>query len=125
MADRLHSSSSPDLPTQARLFLALWPDAGEYAQLLRHLQQYAWPRGASPVKPDRLHLTLHFIGQVARQRLAELGDGLQVAMTPFELDQTALQLTGGAQAAGWPGPGRQPALTAPCRKPDRRCFQSL
>ena len=72
-------------PSPCRLFLALWPETDERAQLLDYLQQWSWPRGCAPVSPARLHLTLHFIGAVERQRLAAVSGALQVPMTPFEL----------------------------------------
>ncbi|MBK7954928.1 MAG: RNA 2',3'-cyclic phosphodiesterase [Candidatus Accumulibacter sp.] len=78
----------------ARLFLALWPTPDASAQLIQYLEQWAWPKGSSPVRADRLHLTLHFIGGVDRQRVATIGAGLQVPLRPFEV-----QLT---QAAIWP-----------------------
>lgn len=87
-----HDRSS--VASDARLFLALWPTREENAALLGYLQRWSWPKGSSPVKPDRLHLTLHFIGAVDRQRIAEVSAGLQVAMTPFELPLT--------QARIWP-----------------------
>ncbi len=34
---------------------------------------------------ERLHLTLHFLGSLPRQRLPELSNGLRVAFEPFEL----------------------------------------
>ncbi len=74
-----------DLPAQARLFLALWPAAGEHAQLLQYQQQWSWPRGASPVRPERLHLTLHFIGPLERRRIAAVSSGLRVPFMPFTL----------------------------------------
>lgn len=74
-----------DLPAQARLFLALWPAAGEHAQWLQYQRQWSWPRGASPVRPERLHLTLHFIGALARRRIAAVSNGLQVPFMPFTL----------------------------------------
>ncbi len=86
--------AAPAAASPARLFLALWPAPEENAQLLEYLQQWTWPKGASPVKADQLHLTLHFIGGVDRRRIAAIGAGLQVPVRPFEL-----QLT---QAAIWP-----------------------
>lgn len=71
-----------------RLFLALWPSADEQAQLLAYLRQWSWPAGSAPVRADRLHLTLHFIGSVERRRLAELRTGLRVPLNPFELGLT-------------------------------------
>ena len=73
------------LPTYARLFLALWPAPGENEVLVRYLRQWSWPGRASLVRRDRLHLTLHFIGPVDRQRLAEVSAGLQVPIEPFAL----------------------------------------
>lgn len=78
-------SSSPDLPAQARLFLALWPAPGETAELVRHLAQWRWPAGASLVRHECLHLTLHFIGALERRRLAEVSAGLRVPSEDFAL----------------------------------------
>jgi 2'-5' RNA ligase len=63
-----------DRPETARLFLALWPDP-PMRDALR----------ASPVHTDKLHLTLHFLGDQPRARLPELLDGFQVPFTPFDL----------------------------------------
>ena len=67
------------------MFLALWPDAALQAALAGCRDAWQWPRGASRVPTGQLHLTLHFIGNVARQRLPLLGDALQVACDPFDL----------------------------------------
>ena len=69
----------------ARLFLALWPSPGVRSQLLAWRDAWRWPSGASPVRPERLHLTLHFLGDVPIARLPELADGLRVPFKPFEL----------------------------------------
>jgi len=37
------------------------------------------------MRPDQLHLTLHFIGAVPRSRLPALIDGLRVPFTPFDV----------------------------------------
>lgn len=68
-----------------RLFLALWPDAATRRGLAAWRDAFGWPRAAAPVPDERLHLTLHFIGNVAAARLPELGAGLRVPVTPFEL----------------------------------------
>ncbi|MCM8613505.1 RNA 2',3'-cyclic phosphodiesterase [Accumulibacter sp.] len=68
-----------------RLFLAVWPAVAERDALLHRQQQWSWPPGAAAIAGERLHLTLHFLGSLPRQRLAELGNGLQVAFEPFEL----------------------------------------
>lgn len=68
-----------------RLFLALWPQPDEQAELTRYLAEWSWPHGSSPAKADRLHLTLHFLGEVAQQRLPEVRAALAGAIEPFAL----------------------------------------
>jgi 2'-5' RNA ligase len=75
---------SPD--DHARLFLTLWPSPALQAALLDHQRAWRWKPGAALVRPEKLHLTLHFIGAVTRQRLAQLITELKVPFTPFELD---------------------------------------
>ena len=75
-----------------RLFLALWPDPS-----LRHLLKewrdaWGWTRGAAPVHPDKLHVTLHFLGALPGERLPELLDGFAVPFAPFRLDLTRAAL---------------------------------
>ena len=69
----------------ARLFLALWPSPRVRAALLDYRDAWHWDSQASLVKPEQLHLTLHFIGNVARYRLEPLIKGLAVPFKPFEL----------------------------------------
>ena len=71
--------------TTTRLFLALWPDAAVRAQLRAWRDAWTWPRGASPVHTDKLHLTLHFLGNVPAERLPDLLDGLSVPVSPFSV----------------------------------------
>jgi 2'-5' RNA ligase len=68
-----------------RLFLALWPDAGLRRALAARRDRFAWPPGAAPVADARLHLTLHFIGDVAASRVPTLQAALQAAVPPFTL----------------------------------------
>jgi 2'-5' RNA ligase len=75
-------------PEHLRLFIALWPDAAALRALQAHRSHWTWPAGAKPVAPDRVHLTVHFLGQVARARLDELRAALAppaLALTPFAL----------------------------------------
>jgi 2'-5' RNA ligase len=72
-------------PSRQRLFLALWPDARVRRALAAWRDAFAWPAGAAPVADARLHLTLHFIGEVAAARLPELDAALRVAPPRFEL----------------------------------------
>ncbi|MEY8877575.1 MAG: 2'-5' RNA ligase family protein [Leptothrix sp. (in: b-proteobacteria)] len=73
------------LANPARLFLALWPGPVELAQLVAARAAWGWPARVAPMRAEQLHLTLHFIGAVERQRLDELMAGLAVGFAPFEL----------------------------------------
>lgn len=70
----------------ARLFLALWPAPRVRAALLAYRDAWHWNAQASLVRPEQLHLTLHFIGNVPRHRLQQLKKGLEVPFEPFELN---------------------------------------
>jgi 2'-5' RNA ligase len=72
-------------PDTTRLFLALWPDAAVREQLRAWRDAWTWPRGAAPVHTDKLHVTLHFLGNLPAARLPELLDGLTVPFAPFHL----------------------------------------
>jgi 2'-5' RNA ligase len=68
-----------------RLFLALWPDPAVRHQLRAWRDAWDWPRGATPVHTDKLHLTLHFLGNQPRDALPALLDGMAVPFSPFRL----------------------------------------
>ncbi|HWI77980.1 MAG TPA: RNA 2',3'-cyclic phosphodiesterase [Ramlibacter sp.] len=68
-----------------RLFLALWPDARTRAAIAACQQAWTWPPAAAPVAAQRLHLTLHFIGNVPEERLPHVVARLRVDVDPFEL----------------------------------------
>ena len=68
-----------------RLFLALWPDPAIRHALREQRDAWTWPRGASPVHADKLHVTLHFLGEVPSERVPELRQGFAVPFTPFTL----------------------------------------
>ncbi|TQK06880.1 RNA 2',3'-cyclic phosphodiesterase [Herbaspirillum sp. SJZ107] len=72
-------------PDTARLFLALWPDPAVREALRAWRDAWTWPRGASPVHTDKLHVTLHFLGDLPTARLAALADGFAVPFSPFAL----------------------------------------
>lgn len=82
------STSAPSL----RLFLALWPGRATLDALRAWQGRWAWPHAAAVVAPERLHLTLHFIGPVPAGRLPELVHGLAVASPCFELRLGRAQL---------------------------------
>ncbi|MES2126480.1 MAG: RNA 2',3'-cyclic phosphodiesterase [Pseudomonadota bacterium] len=68
-----------------RLFLALWPEQRVREQLRQARDTWTWPGKASPVLAERLHLTLHFLGDLPSARLPALAAGLAVPFQPFEL----------------------------------------
>ena len=71
---------------QSRLFIALWPDPQVRHVLRTWRDAWDWPRGSSPVKNERLHMTLHFLGSVSSVRIPELREALAVPFEPFELE---------------------------------------
>ncbi|OON60433.1 2'-5' RNA ligase [Massilia sp. KIM] len=69
-----------------RLFLALWPDPFIREQLREWRDAWGWPQDAAPVADDKLHLTLHFLGNLPDERLPELLDGLALPFDPFAVE---------------------------------------
>jgi len=79
-------------PDTTRLFLALWPDPAVRHQLREWRDLWTWPRGATPVRTDKLHLTLHFLGNQPSDSLPALLDGLAVPFSPFRLELGTAEL---------------------------------
>lgn len=79
------SEAQAPASAQARVFLALCPGPDVAAALAQHAESWDWPAGAARYASADWHVTLHFMGQVARSRIDELRAGLAVPMTPFEL----------------------------------------
>jgi len=69
-----------------RLFVALWPDPATRVAIAQWQQAWDLPPRAAPVKPERLHLTLHFLGNVPAARLGEIAAGLQCSFERFALE---------------------------------------
>lgn len=86
--------ADPDVP-KPRLFLALWPDAAARQGLADWRDRWSWPAGATPTLTANLHLTLHFLGPVAVDRLPELAGALELPVDAFTLDFGRAEL--------WPG----------------------
>lgn len=78
------ASQSPASDT-ARLFLALWPEPDVRAALAQYRDMWRWPAKAAQVSPEKLHMTLHFIGNVERKRIPELARQLLLPFDPFDL----------------------------------------
>ncbi|MDE1942591.1 MAG: RNA 2',3'-cyclic phosphodiesterase [Betaproteobacteria bacterium] len=79
----------------ARVFVALRPPPAVRAALWRYQQSCLWPSAAARVPPEKLHVTLHFLGNVPRARVPELLPALRVACRPFCLTLRRTSL--------WPG----------------------
>lgn len=74
-----------DAGASARLFVALWPTPAGRAALAASSQRWVWNQGAARVDPERLHLTLHFLGAVPRERIPALRAALAWRGAPFSL----------------------------------------
>lgn len=59
-------------PATLRLFIGLWPPPDAHAALVAHSQGWTWPAQARRTRPERLHVTLHFLGEVASEWLPAL-----------------------------------------------------
>ena len=75
-----------------RLFFALWPDVALTNQLLAHVGHWNFPPGCVQYLPEDWHLTLHFLGNVDVDRVADIA---RDAMVPFQpcilvLDQATI-----------------------------------
>jgi len=75
----------------ARLFLALWPEPPLRARLSAYRDAWCWPPGAKPVQDATLHLTLHFLGAVARVRIP----GLATSLAAVAVEEVVLRAAGG------------------------------
>jgi len=80
-------SSSPPRPSDsARLFVALWPGPAVRDALVAQQALWHWPAGVRPVAPERLHLTLHFLGAVPDDRFEAVAAALALGPSaPIEL----------------------------------------
>jgi len=72
-----------------RLFLALWPDSAtrnRLTEIQTCIARNPRLRYAKPVSTENIHLTLHFLGDVAEARIAQLESCLaDVRAEPFSL----------------------------------------
>lgn len=72
-------------PATIRLFLGLWPDPAAMPALTAHAEAWAWTPQARRTPADRLHVTLHFLGNVAAARLPQLRQALELSWEGCEL----------------------------------------
>jgi 2'-5' RNA ligase len=94
----------------ARLFIALWPEPAVRDALREWRDGCAWPKSAAPVRTQQLHVTLHFLGNIARVRLPELVQGLGVRFAPFDLGLGHAELWRGGIAVLAPDVVPEPLL---------------
>ena len=78
-----------------RLFLGLWPPPQVREALAAHGDRWSWPAAARRTGAERLHITLHFLGNVPASRVPALRPALDL---PWE--GCTLHLD---RAAVWPG----------------------
>jgi 2'-5' RNA ligase len=78
-------SGKPLTARTRRLFLALWPDADVREQLAAHADQWLWPAGCTRYAPADWHVTLHFIGDVASEKVEAIAACAAVPFQPFDL----------------------------------------
>lgn len=71
---------------RTRLFTALWPAPSLRAAIAAWQGTWEWPRQAAIVKADRLHATLHFLGDVSTSRVPEIRAALALPFEPFDLE---------------------------------------
>lgn len=81
--------------TPWRLFIGIWPQPEVRAALLAHARAWRWSESARLTREERLHLTLHFIGDVPPARVPGLREGLRVPWAGCELELDAARV--------WPG----------------------
>ena len=72
-------------PASVRLFIGLWPPPAAHAALLAHAGGWSWPAPARRTPPERLHVTLHFLGEVATEILPALRRQLALPWSGCEL----------------------------------------
>lgn len=72
----------PEALRPARIFLALWPDAGTRDRLAHESRRLHQVWGGRMTRPETIHLTLVFIGNLARDRLPVLIEALRGVSAP-------------------------------------------
>jgi RNA 2',3'-cyclic 3'-phosphodiesterase len=95
-----------------RAFFALWPDETERKALHAQAIEAAARTGGRAVAPEKLHLTLLFLGQIDERTAACLAAGAgRAAFEDFDLSLSAI---GGRRKAGvaWIAPDEVPAPLA-------------
>jgi 2'-5' RNA ligase len=81
-----------------RLFLGLWPDDAERLATVEVQRQVAWPATAKLVRPENLHITLHFLGSVEEERIPALEAAVAVEAAAVQVRLESLSVWHGGIA---------------------------
>ena len=76
---------SAGLPRNLRLFLALWPDPAVARKVAGHARHWSFPPGCRRYGPQDWHVTLHFLGSVATERLPDLVEAIDLPLESCDL----------------------------------------
>ncbi len=68
-----------------RIFLALWPQPAVRRRIAAHAAHWTFGDDARRYAPADWHVTLHFLGDVAIERVPAIVDGVAVPVEPCEL----------------------------------------
>ena len=90
-----------------RLFFALWPDDAARDRLAMHAVRLATQLAGKPVPPEKIHLTLTFLGEVAEEDRAQ-GVAAAIRSATFEACFDRVGTFRGAKVA-WAGSSRPAA----------------
>lgn len=93
-AEEMEATEAPP-PAKWRLFLGLWPTDALRGAMQDLSEAWQWPASARRTSREKLHITLHFLGDVDAARIPELQHGLQVPWNGCDLLLD--------RAAVWPG----------------------
>ena len=81
-----NAALQPPSEPAKRLFIGLMPGREVQAAIQQHCRLWVWPSGCKPTSPERLHLTLHFLGNLDAAREKALKNALlDVPVEPLEL----------------------------------------
>lgn len=95
MSEEIAPPAGPAPPRKLRLFLGLWPTDGLRAAMNECADAWQWSPSARRTAAEKLHITLHFLGDVDASRVPELKQALQVDWPGCEMVLD--------RAAVWPG----------------------
>lgn len=82
MTEPLPAAPAPAPEPTRRLFIGLMADPALREAVLAWRQRWQWPPGTALASPAHMHMTLHFLGEVAESRVGLLRQA--IAAVPFE-----------------------------------------